>query len=251
VVDGWTIDVLFVCLALVAFVLVGIGVVMTEKMKTWGGKGRRRKNLAAFAQRNGLEFHCTSARERLAGWAPESRQSGLLGDTIRMFEGFLPRIESYPTADNLCMGSAGPFKFYSFDYRYRQDSSHDKELEIRVTAMLAPMCCSYVQLRPGHRIDSIGGACGTERIEFESAEFNRLYYVEATDRKFAYDLIDPGMIEYLLLVQPRHWQLRGEHLVVISEAGDEYGDDLESILIDMRGFIERIPSYLFAGMGFR
>jgi len=46
--------------------------------------------------------------------------------------------------------------------------------------------------------DKVAGAIGFDDIDFESAEFSKKFYVKSQDKKFAYDVIHPRMMEYLL-----------------------------------------------------
>lgn len=50
--------------------------------------------------------------------------------------------------------------------------------------------------------DKVAAAFGKNDIDFESAEFSRKYYVRCDSRKFAYDIIHPRMIEFLLASCP-------------------------------------------------
>lgn len=50
--------------------------------------------------------------------------------------------------------------------------------------------------------DKLAGAFGFDDINFESAEFSRKYHVSSPDRKFAYDVIDPRMMEFILRTDP-------------------------------------------------
>lgn len=50
--------------------------------------------------------------------------------------------------------------------------------------------------------DKIASAFGKNDIDFESAEFSRKYYVQSDSRKFAYDIIHPRMMEFLLETKP-------------------------------------------------
>jgi hypothetical protein len=51
-------------------------------------------------------------------------------------------------------------------------------------------------------LDRIAGAFGFGDINFESSEFSRRFHVSSPDRKFAYDVIDPRMMEFLLSSNP-------------------------------------------------
>ncbi len=50
--------------------------------------------------------------------------------------------------------------------------------------------------------DKIASAFGKNDIDFESSEFSRKYFVKCDNRKFAYDIINPRMIEFLLETKP-------------------------------------------------
>ena len=50
--------------------------------------------------------------------------------------------------------------------------------------------------------DKVASAFGKNDIDFESAEFSRKYYVKCDSRKFAYDIIHPRMMEFLLETKP-------------------------------------------------
>lgn len=50
--------------------------------------------------------------------------------------------------------------------------------------------------------DKIASAFGKNDIDFESAEFSRKFFVQCDDRKFAYDIIHPRMMEFLLETRP-------------------------------------------------
>jgi hypothetical protein len=46
--------------------------------------------------------------------------------------------------------------------------------------------------------DAVAGAFGFDDIDFESAEFSKRFHVKSDDKRFAYDVIHPAMIEFLL-----------------------------------------------------
>lgn len=47
-------------------------------------------------------------------------------------------------------------------------------------------------------LDKIAGVFGFDDIDFESAEFSRKFHVKCADKRFAYDVIHPRMMEFLL-----------------------------------------------------
>jgi len=46
--------------------------------------------------------------------------------------------------------------------------------------------------------DSLAGAFGFDDIDFESAEFSKQFHVTSSDKRFAYDVVHPKMIEFLM-----------------------------------------------------
>ncbi|MFH0943598.1 MAG: hypothetical protein V2A76_00210 [Planctomycetota bacterium] len=89
------------------------------------------------------------------------------------------------------------------DYRYRVTSGSGKGRNTRTYRF------SYVILelsfdppdlliRPEGMFDKLAGVFGFDDIDFESAEFSKRFYVKSPDKKFAYDVIHPRMMEFLL-----------------------------------------------------
>lgn len=50
--------------------------------------------------------------------------------------------------------------------------------------------------------DKIAGAFGFDDIDFESAEFSRAFHVKSPDKRFAYDVCHPRMMEFLMATNP-------------------------------------------------
>ncbi len=53
-------------------------------------------------------------------------------------------------------------------------------------------------IRPEGFFDRIAGVFGYADINFESAEFSRRFHVRSPDKKFAYDVCHPRMMEFLM-----------------------------------------------------
>ncbi|MFN0133469.1 MAG: hypothetical protein ACKVW3_13200 [Phycisphaerales bacterium] len=90
------------------------------------------------------------------------------------------------------------------DFEYKITSSNGKTTTTRTIRL------SYVILhlpfagipdfwiRPETFMDKLAGMIGIDDIDFESAEFSRKFHVKSADKRFAYDVIHPRMIEFLL-----------------------------------------------------
>jgi hypothetical protein len=101
-----------------------------------------------------------------------------------------------------------------------------------------------IEVRPEHFLDRIGAFFGFDDVDFESEEFSRKYHVKAEDRKLAYDVFHPKMIEFFLslgdfkVTTSRNLALfrRGSSLMSIEE--------IERTLLDADGFLDRLPRYV-------
>ncbi|MBI4833882.1 MAG: hypothetical protein HY811_03555 [Planctomycetes bacterium] len=56
----------------------------------------------------------------------------------------------------------------------------------------------YLFIRTENFLDKFAGAIGFDDIDFESREFSSRFYVKSSDKKFAYDIIHPQMMEFLM-----------------------------------------------------
>jgi hypothetical protein len=57
-------------------------------------------------------------------------------------------------------------------------------------------------VRPEGVFDKLKGAFGFDDIDFESEQFSRAFWVESDDKRFAYDVLHPRMMEFLLAERP-------------------------------------------------
>jgi hypothetical protein len=72
-------------------------------------------------------------------------------------------------------------------------------------------------IRREHLGDKIMGAIGLDDIDFESEEFSRRFHVKSPDKRFAYAVVDPRMMEFLLGGTPPAILLhQGECLLTVS-----------------------------------
>ena len=87
-------------------------------------------------------------------------------------------------------------------------------------------------------------AMGISHITFESAEFSRAFRVRSADKKFAFDVCHPQMIEFLLANQDLTIEIRGSAVAVLFEDWLR----LEKVEANLSRLIEirkLLPQYLF------
>lgn len=66
-----------------------------------------------------------------------------------------------------------------------------------------------LRIRREGLFDKLAGALGFDDIDFESAEFSRKFHVSGQDKRFAYDVVTPQMMEYIMSGLPGEVGLAG------------------------------------------
>jgi hypothetical protein len=100
-------------------------------------------------------------------------------------------------------------------------------------------------IRPETVADRVPGAGG---INFESAEFSRNFFVQSPDRKFAYDVISPQVMEYLLANPGWSFELVGYDAMIWT--GKLWPTEkFEEALKVLSGFLNRIPDHVWKQLG--
>jgi hypothetical protein len=95
-----------------------------------------------------------------------------------------------------------------------------------------------------NKTSKIAEALGESHIVFESAEFSHFFRVHSTDKKFAFDVCHPKMMEFLLANQDLTIEIRGPALAVLFEEWlrPEKVEHNVARLIEIR---KLLPNYLF------
>lgn len=192
---------------------------------------KRRKALQEFAAARGLAF-----------WSN--------GSCKAIYEMFKPFKEGHNrSVSNVLFGQYHNIEWELFDYSYKTGSGKN-ETSHSVGAVFAkvPLAFSPLQMRPEGFFDKVAGLMGFEDINFESEAFNRAYHVACKDRKLAYDLIHPRMIEYLLALPKYDWQLAGPY-IVIRKTGHYSIEELSAVMSAIEGFLAQVPNYVRQDIG--
>jgi hypothetical protein len=165
---------LFVLIALIA-IAIFVAIQVTE--------ARRRKALAAWARSRGFEF------------APF--HDGDFPYRHSCFECFNKGKSRY--ADNVARGRIGNHSLCAFDYHYttgsneRKGTAHFSGVVVTTNLPLKPLW-----IRSETIFDRAASLLGVDRIEFESAAFNRAFHVASPDRRWAFDVLPQNTMEFLL-----------------------------------------------------
>jgi hypothetical protein len=162
--------------------------------------------------------------------------------------GFLSRLDSGTEryAFNILQGKYHETRLFVFDYHYQ--ISEGKNADDRYLTIFMLVCKEafpILTIRPEHLYDKIAGAIGLENeIKFESAEFSRTFNVRSSDKKFAYDVCNAQMIEFLLANRDLQIEINGP---VISMAFEPQlpVEKVEFNLQRLAQIHSLLPQYLF------
>lgn len=198
-------------------------------------KKKREEAFRALARRLGCRFYPTDPL-------------GLAG----RYEAHFPTLRqgSKRYAYNVVDGNLDGRPMHLFDHHHETYSTDSKGRRTTHHHYRTFVCLEHdadlgrLEVRPENFLDRVGGFFGFDDIDFESEQFSRKYHVKAEDRKLAYDVFHPKMIEFFLplgdfkVTTSRNLALfrRGSSRMSIEE--------IERTLLEADGFLDRLPRYL-------
>jgi hypothetical protein len=189
---------------------------------------KRKKEWQLFASRHGLSF---SRRD------PFSTHKSL-----RHFDLFSHGHSR--RAYNVCFGTIRGMNIRAFDYKYTVGSGKNSHTYY-FTALIvrANMTFDRLFIRPERFFDKVAAAVGFDDVDFESAEFSRKFFVKAENKKFAYDVIHPRTMEFLLSCQTLNVETNASNLLF--HHGKKLPvPEVDALLDNAEQFISLIPQYL-------
>ncbi len=153
-------------------------------------------------------------------------------------------------AYNIMNGEQAGAPFEVFDYHYAVTTHTGKSSSTthyyhKVCVLRMPIAAASLSIQKEHIGHKLMGAVGAEDINFESDEFSRKYWVKSDDRRFAYDVIHTGMMEFLLKHPGWHWQWQG-HTLLVHKKGKLGPATAKRMLKTASGFRDLLPRHLLA-----
>ena len=196
---------------------------------------RRQQGLVALAQRLNLAFN-------------PDKDYGLAARF-----GFLNQLAQGENryATNVLSGNYRQDEVLAFDFHYETHSTDSKGHRqtnhhwFSFFILTLPAELPELTIRRENFLLKIAQVFGYQDIDFESAEFSRAFCVRSKDRKFAYDVCNARMIEYLLANRDLSLEIESEALALAFDrclSAEKIEANLER-LADIRS---RLPDYLFA-----
>jgi hypothetical protein len=194
---------------------------------------KRREGLFELAQRLNLDFH----------GGQDSAIPGRFGFLKQLAQGD----DRYAT--NVLSGNYRQNEILAFDYHYAtyhtdKNGTHKDDHWFSFFILTMPAVFPDLTIRRENLFTRVAEAFGYQDINFESAEFSRAFNVRSPDKKFAYDVCNAKMIEYLLANRDLSIEIENE---VIALAFDTRLS-VEQIEFNLQRLVEirsRLPQYLF------
>jgi hypothetical protein len=226
---------LFVTLLVCGLILMGIIAYLS-----WLAAKKRREALAALAQDLGWRFH------------PD--RDSYHDDEYSHFEIFRKGHSRY--AFNTLLGKVEidgrDFPAKAGDFRYKVTSGSGKNR--RTTTHTFSYLIFHLPfrdtpdllIRPEGIFDKLAGVFGFDDIDFESEEFSRRFHVKSSDRRFAYDVIHPRMMEYLLGVRAPLIDIERGRCCLSNGSARWDPQDFRNSIRFLREFFDLWPDHLTA-----
>lgn len=159
-------------------------------------------------------------------------------------------------AEHIIMGSHKQQEFVSFRYEWvttrtrtvrtgntTQTRTEEEKHHAYIVAVRVPVALPEFALSRDSLLDGWGD------IEFESEQFNDEYTVKSKDKKFAYDVMHPRTMEYLLANVAAKPNLRTDGAWIRSRVDEYDAGSLARQLDVMTDFIAAIPDFVWADRG--
>ena len=205
----------------VLIIVVGIGIAF------WMG-AKRKKELAAWARGRGLSF------------SPSKDRS--FDEIYRSF-GCLRRGHSR-YAYNIMEGDQGGRRITAFDYHYATGSGKNRsDHHFSAILLTSKIRLHSLRIRPEGFFDKVGEFFGLDDIDFESAEFSNAFHVRSDDKRWAYDVLHQGAMEFLL-AQPRFSIEFDSDRVIVWRNRKFDPQTFESAIGIAEGVLDRLPDYV-------
>ena len=91
--------------------------------------------------------------------------------------------------------------------------------------------------------DKLAGFVGFDDIDFESDEFSRKFFVKSKDRRFAYDIVHPRMMKFLLDCDNYQVELDGKQIQFKKQKRFKT-QDFQQSLDNVVQFFQHIPKHI-------
>ncbi len=224
------------------FIVLAAAVAITIAYVQWRIEKARTEKIAAYARERGFRFapEKTSSAPNFAIF--ERGHSRAAFNTMRF---------TLELRGRSCDAQAG-------DFRYKVTSGSGKNRRT-TTYHFSYLCLAQpfagapeLSIRREGFLDKIADALGFDDIDFESEEFSRKFRVKSADKKFAFDVIHPRMIEFLMRAPSEALALAHGECAYSDGAGSRWEPrEFDAAVAFVREFFELWPEHLTARLDAR
>jgi hypothetical protein len=199
---------------------------------SWYLKKKRREALAAMARQLGLQYSSDDT-------------VGCLGFPFRL----LTKGDGRGT-ENVMWGTWQGIPMTEFDYWYYEESTDSEgrtsksyyRFSCAVTEIAA--ACSSLTIDRENLLTRLADHMGMQDIEFELEAFNKAFNVKSHDRKFANDMIDARMMQWLMDVDGAfEFELSAKWVMAFSKK--RAPSELVPLLGTAQQFLEHVPHVVY------
>jgi len=211
-----------------------VGVVVIAGIYAAIAAKKRREALSALAARLGLNFSAGDDR------------------VFAQRFGFLNRLAQGENryAYNILSGVYRQNEVLVFDYHYETHSTDSKgnrethHHHFSFFIVLLPVSLPELTVAREGLLSKVAQAFGYDDIDFESHEFSRAFCVRSKDKRFAYDVCNAQMMEYLLANRDLSIEIEN-HALALAFDSCLSAAEIESNLARLQEIRLRLPDYLF------
>lgn len=192
-------------------------------------KRQRRDAMAALAARLGLAF--------------DEEKNRSLAEQLSFLRKLDTGDDRY--AYNRLQGEFQGHHVMAFDFHYRTGSGKNtRHHYFSVLTLTLPRSFPELLITPEGFFSKIAQSLGYDDIDMESAEFSGVFCVRSPDKKFAYDVCHPQMMEYLLARRHLAIEFEGNALAMAHDTCLDVTGIEQSLqqLVEIRRLM---PAYLF------
>jgi len=215
-----------------------VGIVIAIAAGSYYLKQKRKENCAAFAAKYGFSYSPAGPPGLLAYSFPLLHKGDGRG------------------AENGITGAWKDMSFKAADYWYYTESRDSKgnrtknysHFSVAVTEIDAwlPDLAVYRE----NVFTALADKLGLKDINFESEEFNRAFQIRSDNRKFAFELVDPRMMQWLLSCDDSFgFELHGKAILIYSHRLRPH--ELLPLIGSLKEFRDRIPRLVWTNYGYQ
>ena len=152
-------------------------------------------------------------------------------------------------ACNVLSGKYEDCDVLAFDYHYEittedKNGTHTSHYYFSFFILTLPLTFPRLTIRPENMLSRIAEMFGYQDIQFESAEFSRAFCVRSEDKKFAYDVCNAQMMEYLLANRDVNIEIESYAMALVFDSRLSV-EQFEMNLNRLVQLCRLLPTYLF------